>query len=605
MVSFLLQMWRFVRPNQIHLWLGILAGFAYAAGTGALMLAVKLVFDAIFPVEGAKTIQQIQHSPLPPYLRDWVIVTFQKIRLDPQSAATLWIIGTVPVAMMFRGMGTFFNTYMMAKLGAKVIHDIRVRIFNHVQSLSVDFFGTSRTGDLISRMTNDTTAIMTTVTNGLGTMAKEPFAVVFLVSYLLFMQPKLSMVALVVFPLVVLPIVIYGKKLRRAWKATQMHTSELSDVIHETFSGVRIVKAYNLEPITSRKFLDTSRKITSQYMRYIRAGELPGPIIEIFGSIGVSLLLVYVARQTGADAPTAGDFSSFAGSLFSLYQPIKNLSRLWGNLEQGRAAGERLFTLLEIQPTVSEKPNPTPITAAGQPIRFDHITFSYGDKAALQDIQLTVQPGQMVALVGTSGSGKTTLTSLLLRFYDPQSGRVKIGNTDLRDVSVVELRNQIAVVTQETVLFNDTIRENIRLGRPNASNAEVEAAARAAQAHEFICAKPDGYGFVVGERGTSLSGGQRQRLAIARALLRDAPILILDEATSALDSESEHAVQAALETLMKGKTTLCIAHRLSTIQRADLIVVMDQGRIIEQGQHAELLALKGQYARLYSLQFRA
>jgi ABC-type multidrug transport system fused ATPase/permease subunit len=266
---------------------------------------------------------------------------------------------------------------------------------------------------------------------------------------------------------------------------------------------------------------------------------------------------------------------------------------------------ERVDELLGTRPDISDPPNPRPVVASGAAVEFDHITFSYGDRPAVQDVHLRIQPGHLVALVGASGSGKTTLTSLLLRFYDPQQGAVRIGGVDLREVRTRDLRDQIAVVTQETILFNDTIRANIRLGRPGATDDEVEAAAIAAQAHGFILEKPGGYDFAIGERGASLSGGQRQRLAIARALLRNAPILILDEATSALDSESERAVQVALETLMQGRTTLCIAHRLSTIQHADLIVVMDQGRIVEQGQHEALLAANGTYARLHALQFRA
>jgi len=341
------------------------------------------------------------------------------------------------------------------------------------------------------------------------------------------------------------------------------------------------------------RFARTSRMITSQFMRYIRASEMPGPVIEVFGAIGVALLLGYVAKYAGAKKPSAGDFTGFVGALFMLYQPVKNLSRLWAQLEQGRAAGERLFGLLETRPTVVEPVASKPLRAAGADIEFDGVTFGYGEKTAVSDVALTVKAGQLVALVGASGSGKTTLTNLLLRFYDPQRGSVRIGGLDLREIATDDLRAQIAVVTQETILFNDSIL------------AEVEVAAKAANAHEFIIAKEGGYGFAIGERGNNLSGGQRQRLAIARAILRDAPILVLDEATSALDTESERAVQTALEALMRGRTTLCIAHRLSTIQHADVIVVMAEGRIIEQGRHAELLERGGTYAKLHGLQFGA
>ncbi len=605
MAGFLRHLWSFVRPYRGRFWLGVFAGLLYAAGCGALLLAVKLVFDAIFPSEGAKTIQQLGDSHLPPLLRDLLVDAFNNIRVDAKSPAMFAIIATVPAAMVLRGLGAYLNLYTMCWLGATVVHDLRVKIFAHLQRLSLDFFGSARTGDLLSRLTNDTVAIQNTVATGFSTIAKEPFAVVFLVGYLLILQRRLTLVALVVFPLVVLPVIIYGRKMRKAWKAAQVHTAELSDVMQETFTGSRVVKAYNLEGVVSDRFAATSRKITNQYMRYIRASELPGPVIEATGSVGVALMLAYVARLTGGEMPSAGDFTSFVGALFSLYQPIKNLSRFWGQLEQGRAAGERLFSLLEIEPTVVEPASPKSLDASGTDIEFAGVTFGYGEKIAVQDVRLVAKAGQFVALVGASGSGKTTLTNLLLRFYDPQAGVVRIGGTDLREVSTADLRNQIAVVTQETILFNDSIRENIRLGRPGASDAEVEAAARAANAHEFVVAKEGGYDFVIGERGNSLSGGQRQRLAIARAILKNAPILVLDEATSALDTESERAVQTALETLMRGRTTLCIAHRLTTVQHADLIVVMADGRIVEQGRHADLLAANGTYAKLHGLQFGA
>jgi len=292
------------------------------------------------------------------------------------------------------------------------------------------------------------------------------------------------------------------------------------------------------------------------------------------------------------------------GSIFILYQPMKNLTRLQNQIVQARAASERAFALLATQNTVPEPVQPRQLQAGGADIQFDRVHFNYGEKIALHEINLQIKSGQLVALVGASGSGKTTLANLLLRFYDPQRGAIRIGGVDIREFATHDLRNQIAVVTQETVLFNDTIRRNIELGRPGATNEEIIAAAHHAFAHEFILEKPQGYDTVIGEKGVTLSGGQRQRLAIARAILRDAPILILDEATSALDTESERAVQAALDELMKGRTTLCIAHRLSTILHADLIVVIDQGRIVETGRHDKLVANGGVYQKLYELQFR-
>ena len=598
---FLRQLWPFIRPHQTRLWLGFAGGLLYALGAGALVLSVKLVFDALWPGEGAADTQRWLEK-LPVFLRNWLGPLLGAVRVSRDSSNILWVIAAVPVAMMIRGLGTYLSFYLMSWVGVATVHDIRVRVFGHLQRLSLDFFGRARTGDLISRLLNDTQAVFMFTSTGFSTLSKDPATVIVLVGILLFTQPKLTGVALITMGLVVVPIVVYGRKVRKAWKAAQTHTAELGDVMQETFTGNRVVKAYNLEEAVTARFAATSAKISNQFMRFVRASEIPGPMIELFGAVGVALMLFYVARIADK-TPTSGDFTSFVGAIFSLYAPVKNLSKLWAMAEQARAGGERLFSLLEEQSSIQEPKHPKPLHAAGADIRFDGVRFGYSEAAAVQDIQLTVKAGTLVALVGASGSGKTTLTNLLLRFYDPQSGSVSIGGIDLQDLLTGDLRSQIAIVTQETILFNESIRDNLRLGRPNATDAEVEAAARAANAHEFILVKQGGYEFVIGERGGSLSGGQRQRLAIARAILKDAPILVLDEATSALDTESERLVQNALETLMKGRTTLCIAHRLSTIQHADVIVVMDGGRIVEQGRHGELLARNGHYARLHALQF--
>jgi ABC-type multidrug transport system fused ATPase/permease subunit len=337
-------------------------------------------------------------------------------------------------------------------------------------------------------------------------------------------------------------------------------------------------------------------------MRIVRSSEIPGPLLESVGALGMAMVLGYVALRSGP-RPDSAAFLGVIMAVFSMYRPLKNLTRLHNNLEQARAASERVFEFLATPNEIVEPVSPKPLRASGVPVQFDNVNFNYGEKPVLHGIQLTVQPGSLVALVGPSGSGKTSLTSLLLRLYDPQAGAIRIGGIDIREVATKDLRGQIAVVTQDTILFNQTIYRNIELGRPGASREEITQAARHANAYEFIVEKPNGFDTVVGERGAALSGGQRQRIAIARAILRNAPILILDEATSSLDSESERAVQAALEKLMQGRTTICIAHRLSTIQKADLIVVLDRGRIVETGTHAQLLQGKGTYARLHDLQF--
>jgi subfamily B ATP-binding cassette protein MsbA len=326
--------------------------------------------------------------------------------------------------------------------------------------------------------------------------------------------------------------------------------------------------------------------------------------MEFLGVAGVALVFIYLLHLPRNERPSEVDFSTFVLGIVMMYPPIKAFTRLHNQLHQASAASQRVFELLETKSTIVDPPHPVPLEAKRADIYFENIDFDYGEKPVLRGVNMTVKAGQVVALVGSSGSGKTTVTNLILRFYDPQRGSVRIGDTDIRQVSIKDLRRQIALVTQETILFHDTIRRNIALGRPGATDAEIEAAARHANAHEFIMQKPRGYDSIVGEKGMALSGGQRQRVAIARAILKNAPILVLDEATSALDTESERAVQAGLEKLMQGRTTLCIAHRLSTIQNADLIVVLSEGRIVETGTHAQLIERGGVYRKLYELQFK-
>jgi len=601
MGAFLRNLWPFIAPHRSRLVAGALSGLIYGVGSALLLLSVKLVLEAIFPTEGARDVAQ-SLGRLPALLREPLVSALKALQSRVDDRSLPWIIAALPVTMILRGAGAYLSLYCMTWVGAATVHDLRSRLFRHLTGLSLDHLGAARTGDLQSRLMNDTQALQQCIAQGFSTIAREPATVVGILVFLFSVQARLTLVALVVFPLVVVPVVVYGRKVRRSWKAAQVHTAELSDLMQESFSGIRVVKAFNLEATMTERFSATSRRITGQFMRFVRGSEIPGPVIETFGAVGVSLMLLYVLRMPAGERPTSGDFTSFVLSMFSLYQPVKNLSRLWSQLEQGRAAGERLFPILETTTSVPEPAHPRALDTRGGSVAFEGVDFAYGDRPVLQEFSLLIPPGSIVALVGESGSGKTTVANLLLRFHDPCRGRVRIGGIDLREVASGDLRGQVAVVGQDTMLFNDTIRANIRMGRPGATDAEIEAAARAAHAEGFILERPLGYDAPVGERGGSLSGGQRQRIAIARAILRNAPILVLDEATSALDAESERAVQAALETLMVGRTTLCIAHRLSTIQRADLIVAMEAGRIVEQGTHAELLARGGPYARLHALQ---
>ena len=613
MISFLLKIWDLTRPYRARLWLGVFTGIIAGLAQPMMIATIKLVYGLIFPSLKTENSDVKMPEHLPHFLvsalnraQNWFDTMHQTIasRLNDHPGAVFWLVALIPAVVLLRGLFSYLNIYFLQWVGIRAITNLRIRLFEHLMNLSAGFFNRSNSGDLISRIANDTYTLQGVISNATSVIVKEPATLVFTLAFLLLNNWKLTLLALVVLPLCIIPIAVFGRKARRSAGNMQTHMAELTGVMSESFTGNRIIKAYNLEPTVIDQFRGTARKMVGHYMRIVRAMETPGPLTEFFGAIGAALVILYVARFSHAQAD-GSDFIGLILGLFIMYAPIKNLARLHNTIEQARAASARVFELLATQNSIPEPANPKPLHAAGAEIRFDDVSFNYDTKEVLRGIQLTVKPGQFIALVGLSGSGKTTITNLLLRFYDPLHGSIRIGGTDLRDVSSLDLRRQIAVVTQETVLFNDTIRRNIELGRPGATNAEIEAAAKHAHAHEFIMEKPGGYDSIIGERGVALSGGQRQRLAIARAILKNAPILILDEATSSLDSQSERTVQAALDDLMAGRTTICVAHRLSTTQNADLIVVLDQGRVVETGRHQELLAADSLYRKLYELQSQA
>jgi subfamily B ATP-binding cassette protein MsbA len=609
MTVFLLRIWALARRYKFRLVLGVLASVGVSLSNMLLLLTVKLVPDIIFARPGvnplARLVEQVQK--LPHFVQHLIPVDALQVHAGDYKTLLAWAISSIPIAMLSRSVFSYLNTYLMTWVANRTVADLRLKLFDHLQNLSLDFFDSAKTGNLISRLLSDTAAIYMTISSAFASIVRDPLTVIGLIFFLL-AQPSLrtlTFLALIVMPACAIPVWIYGRKVRKSAKAVQGHMADLTEVMHEAFTGNRIVKAYNLETTVLRRFTSALSSHLSQSMRVFRAQELPGPMIEFFGSVGVALVLAYVAFICKpGNRPEMSDLLQLLGSIVVLYPALKNLGRLQNQLQQARAASERVFTFLDTRSSIVDPQNPVPLQAEKADIHFEDVDFSYGDKTVLHGINLSVKAGKMVAVVGSSGSGKTTLINLLLRFYDPQRGSVRIGNTDIRQVAIKDLRRQIALVAQDTLLFNDTVRNNIALGRPGASNGEIEAAARHAHAEEFILQKELGYDTVVGEKGVSLSGGQRQRLAIARALVKNAPILVLDEATSALDTDTERSVQAAFDELMQGRTTICIAHRLSTVQKADLIVVLDQGRIVETGTHAQLMQRRGVYAGLYELQFR-
>jgi subfamily B ATP-binding cassette protein MsbA len=606
MTVFLRRIWALVRPNKTRLFLGLLCSIGFAITNPLLMVAVKVVPSIIFARPGEDvTAELVAHiEKLPRFLRALIPTQALHLQMPFSTTGLVLAICSIPLIMLLRSVFSYLNTYLMTWVASRAVAELRLKLFDHIENLSLGFFDSAKTGNLISRILSDTGAVHITIATSFVSLVRDPLTVIIILVPLLALQPRLTLVSLLVLPACAIPVVVYGRKVRKSTKAVQTHIADLTEVMHEAFTGNRVVKAYNLEKTVLERFKAALRSHLGQYMRIVRAQELPGPMIEFFGGVGVAMVLAYVAFLSDpANKPKIEDLLQFLLAIVLLYPAIKAIGRLQNQLHQARAASERVFTYLDTKSTIVDPPNPVPLHAGNADIHFEDIDFDYVDKPVLRGINLTVKAGKMVAVVGSSGSGKTTLTNLLLRFYDPQRGSVRIGGTDIRAVTTRELRSQIALVAQDTLLFNDSVRNNIALGRPGASPAEIETAARHAYAHEFIMEKEHGYDTIVGEKGASLSGGQRQRLAIARAILKNAPILVLDEAMSALDTESERAVQNALEELMIGRTTICIAHRLSTVQKADLIVVMDQGRIVETGMHADLIQRRGIYCKLYELQF--
>jgi subfamily B ATP-binding cassette protein MsbA len=622
------------KPYRTRLVLGLLCGFLSGALAPTLGLSLKLAVDAVFPMDKsasnarvgsdqaqkassltaqALTKESSSSVPANKGLASHMPSSLQREleRLQawvrpagpPSRTRLILVISFIPAAMFLRSLLAYLNTYLLSWVAIRAANDLRVRLFRHLMHLPLRFFNRASTGDLMTRI-DGAMAVHSTIKDAFGVIIREPVSVVCLVVTLVLMNWRLSLFTLLVFPLCLIPIGLFGRKFRRSDSGIHSKYASLNNVMQESFTGIRVIKGYNLESLVVEEFQKAAHSITNFFMRAVRAGELPGPLIEFIGSIGVALVFTYYAFLAPGQAP-AGDMFMFFFLVFSLYQPLKNLSRLQHQLEVAKQSLDPTYDLLSKQSSLPEPVNPKPLKAYGVPIRFENVSFSYGEKPVLHDINLTIQPGQMVALVGRTGSGKTSIANLLLRFYDPTAGAILVGDTDIRSVSSRDLRSNIAVVTQETILFNDTIRRNIALGRPEATNAEIEEAARHAYAHGFILEKARGYDTIVGEKGVNVSGGQRQRIAIARAILRNAPILVMDEATNALDPEAERIVQTALEELAKGRTTICIAHRLSTIQNADVIVVLDNGRIVETGTHDQLLQARGLYCKFYEMAFES
>jgi subfamily B ATP-binding cassette protein MsbA len=563
---------RYAAPYRSRLVVALLAMVVYAVGSVALAKLIQPIYDDVLSLQ--------------------------------QDVLRVSIL--ILVAYFVKGIGSYVSGYVMTDVGQRVVRDLRNRLFGHILGQSAAFFARRTTGQLISRITNDVAQVQLAVSETLADLVRESITVVGYAGFLFYTDWHLALVCMTAAPLVVYPLVRLGQRVRKTTRRGQEELEHVTHLAAEGFTGHRIVKAFGAEARETARFSQASEMLYRTYMKITGALSALPPLMEFVGGIAAVAALWYGSREIALGRLTPGAFSSFLAAAFMMYGPIKKLSRVNAGLQQAIAAAHRIFEMLDTHSEVTERPGAPALARHRDRVEFRHVRFAYEDapdRPVLDDVSFAVRAGQMVALVGLSGAGKTTLVNLIPRFYDVTAGEILIDGVDVRDVTLRSLRDQIALVTQETVLFDDSIAANIAYGVPTAPREAIEAAAGAAHAHEFIIGEGGGYEKRIGERGQRLSGGQRQRLAIARAILKDSPLLILDEATSSLDAESELLVQDALVNLMRNRTTFVIAHRLSTVRRADLIIALEEGRVAEIGTHDELVARPGGvYAKLYALQ---
>lgn len=569
----LIRLYSIVRPFRTKLFIAMVAMILVAVFTGSQAYLIKPLLDKIF----------INKNEF--YLKMLPLV--------------------VIAVFFFKGLFYYIYFYILEEVGQTIIRDLRIKIFEHVHTQSLSFFSSMPTGTLISRVISDVNLMQGAVSNALVSSMRDFFQVIILLGVILYMNWKLALFSLIILPLAFASIVYFGRKFRRLSTRSQEETARVSNILHETITGNRIVKAFGMEEYEGHRFRNQATRLFNVVIQDARYRSLQHPYMEFIGGIAIVLIIWFGGNEVIKGTATPGTFFSFLTALIMAYDPVKGVSRINSTVQQGMAAAARVFTLLEIKPEIADSPDAVPMPPFSEAIEFDDVTFAYGDDSpVLRNISLRIPKGEALAIVGPSGGGKTTLTNLIPRFFEILEGRLLIDGRDVKQVTLKSLRSQIAIVTQQTILFNDTVRNNIAYGDPGRTDEEIREAARAAHAMDFINNLPQGFDTIIGEGGTRLSGGQQQRISIARALLKNAPILILDEATSALDTESEREVQKALENLMKNRTTVVIAHRLSTITNADRIIVVKDGQMVEKGSHEELLARQGEYEILYRMQYQ-
>ncbi len=560
------------KPYWRRILMALISMLGVAGCTGATAYLIKPVLDDIF----------IQKD-------------MTMLRILPVIVLTIFVV---------KGVCSWCSTYFMSYVGQRVIAQFRQQLYDHLQTLSLSFFDRTPTGVLMSRIINDVNITQGAVSESLAGVVKEVISIVVLIGVIFHRDWQLAMVAMVILPFAFFPIVKFGRKLRVISKKNQESMGQISVTLHETFSGNRIVKAFCMEDYEKKRFARDNARYLNSVLKSVKVRALSSPIMEFLGGLGIVAVIWYGGYSVIRGVSTPGNFFSFLAAIIMLYEPVKKLSNMNNTIQLGMAAAERIYQVLDTKPEIDNRPDAGELDPPIRAVELRNVSFGYAaEEIVLENICLKAKAGEVIALVGMSGAGKTTLVNLIPRFYEVSDGAILINSTDIRDVTQASLRAQIGIVTQQSILFNDTVYNNIAYGDIRKGSEQVIAAAKAANANDFVMKMPNGFDTRIGEQGVRLSGGQRQRICIARALLKDAPILILDEATSSLDSDSELEVQKALENLMVGRTTFVIAHRLSTIKNADRIVVLANGRIVEEGHHDELLRGSGEYRRLYELQF--